>query len=68
MVVVMEDLLDASAEEPGDREGERQRGQVAPGLDRVHRLARDAQLRGELAPAQAEALAAAISLSERLPR
>ena len=47
----------APAEEAGDREGQRQRRQVPAGLDRVDRLARDVQLLGELALAQAPALA-----------
>src|SRR5512143_1698704 len=51
--VVMEDLLDAAAEEARDGEGQRQRRQIATGLDRIDRLARDAQLLGELALAQA---------------
>ena len=51
----MEDLLDASAEEPGDGERQRQRGQVAAGLDRVDRLARDAQLLRRAGPGSGRA-------------
>src|ERR1035437_5688114 len=56
MFVVMEEPLDRSTEEPGDGEGQRQGGQIAAGLDRVDRLARDAQLLRELALAEATAL------------
>ena len=38
VVVCMEYLLDACAEKPGDRDGQRKRGGVTAGLDRVDRL------------------------------
>src|ERR1035437_3079208 len=57
MFVVMEEPLDRSTEEPGDGEGQRQGGQIAAGLDRVDRLAGDAQLLRELALAEATTLA-----------
>src|SRR5512140_2513466 len=55
--VVMEDLLDAAAEEARDGEGQRQRRQIATRLDRIDGLARDVQLVGELTLAQAPVLA-----------
>src|SRR5512146_3394067 len=53
IVIVMEALLDTPLEEPADREGEGQGGQVAPGLDGVHGLSRHGQLHGQLPLAQA---------------
>src|SRR5664279_1902776 len=55
--VVMEHLLDASIEESSDDEGQRQRRQIAAGLDRVDRLTRDAQGLGQLPLAEAQAFA-----------
>src|SRR5512138_598274 len=56
-IVCTEDLLDRLAEVAPDGERQRQRRQVSAGLDRVDRLARHLQLRGQLALAQAERLA-----------
>src|SRR3954447_16302685 len=40
---VVENLLDPAVEQPGKPEGERKRGIVFAGFDRVHRLARHAE-------------------------
>src|SRR3954454_14782731 len=40
---VIENLLDRPLEQAGEPEGQRQRGIVFPGLDRVDRLARDSE-------------------------
>src|SRR5437660_1659071 len=47
LVVCMEDLLDACAEKPGDRDGQRERRGVAVGLDGVDRLPGHVQPQGE---------------------
>src|SRR3546814_6051408 len=51
--IALEDFLDRKFEHIGDAEGERQRGIVATGLDRVDALAADAETFGQilLAPA-----------------
>src|SRR5262249_36958007 len=48
LAILIEHLLDSRSEEPGERERERQRGRVALLLDRVDRLARDAQRRRQV--------------------
>jgi len=47
LLVGEEDLLDAPLEKPREGEGERQRGIVLAGLDRVHRLSRHVEVCGE---------------------
>src|SRR5215471_2070753 len=48
VVVGMEDLLDACAEKPGDRDGQGKRGGVPVGLDRVDRLPGHVEPLGEV--------------------
>lgn len=47
--VAQEDILDLQTEQVGDAEGERERGVIFAGLDRVDALARNAELGGEIA-------------------
>src|SRR4051794_24002491 len=46
-VLVLEDSLDAHAEDPGQPEGQEQRRDVLPGLERDDRLPRDADALGQ---------------------
>src|SRR3546814_9394929 len=46
--IALEDFLDRKFEHIGDAEGERQRGIVATGLDRVDALAADAETFGQI--------------------
>src|SRR5512146_1809012 len=57
MSFITEDLLHRAAEEPADGDREREGWQVASGLDRVDRLARDRQTGRELALAESQTLA-----------
>ena len=48
LMLIIENLLDRKVEKAGDAEGERQRGIVLAGLDRVDCLARDVEPDGQL--------------------